>query len=105
MSFKESDKGKFALLHKRELITICDSHSACYILGDNKYTDGLYLVQEIGHDYEEDLGFHGCVFVRWSLEESLTNRIEESFFGEIWMSLKNFVTFCYTRLKYNFGVV
>ncbi len=64
MSFKESDKGKFALLHKRELITICDSHSACCILGDKRYTDGLYSVQEIGYDYEEDLGFQGCVFVR-----------------------------------------
>ncbi len=56
MSFKESDKGKFALLHKRELITICDSHSACCILGDKRYTAGLYSVQEIGYDYEKDLG-------------------------------------------------
>ncbi len=58
------DKGKFALSRKGKLVQICDSHSACCILGDKDYADGLYSVQEIGYDFEEDLGFQGCVFLR-----------------------------------------
>ncbi len=57
MSFKERDTGKFALLRNSELVEILASHSECCILGDKKYADGVYSVQEIMGDFEDDLGF------------------------------------------------
>ncbi len=59
MSFKESDTGKFALLHDCKLVALLDSHDACCISGDKKYADGLYSVQEIMGDFEDDIGFMG----------------------------------------------
>ena len=59
ISFKDSDTGKFALLRDCELVMLLDSYSACCILGDKKYADGLYSVQEIMGGFEDDLGFMG----------------------------------------------
>ncbi len=64
MSFDESEQGKFALLRKGKLVKICDAHSECLILGNEKFADRLYSVQEIGYDPKEDLGFMGSVFLR-----------------------------------------
>ncbi len=61
MSFDKREQGKYALLRKGKLVKICDIHSECCILGNEKFADGLYSVQEIGYNYEEDLGFVGCV--------------------------------------------
>ncbi len=64
ISFKESDTGKFALLRKGKLVKICDAHSECLILGNEKFADRLYSVQGIGYYPKEDLGFMGSVFLR-----------------------------------------
>ncbi len=54
---KMSDKGKFALLRKCKLVTILDTHKECHELGRKKHTYGLYSIQEIFSDFEEDLGY------------------------------------------------
>ncbi len=56
---KMSDKGKFALLRKCKLVAILDTHKECHELGRKKHADGLYSIQEIFPDFEEDLGYMG----------------------------------------------
>ncbi len=54
---KMSDKGKFALLHKCKLVSILNTHKECRELGHKEFSDGLYSIQEIFPDFEEDLGY------------------------------------------------
>ena len=56
---KMSDKGKFALLRKCKLVAILDTHKECRELGRKEFSDGLYSIQEIFPDFEENLGYMG----------------------------------------------
>ena len=56
---KMSDKGKFALLRKCKLVAILNTHKECRELGRKEFFDGLYSIQEIFPDFEEDLGYMG----------------------------------------------
>ncbi len=56
---KMSDKGKFALLRKCKLVAILNTHKECRKLGHKEFSDGLYSIQEIFPDFEEDLGYRG----------------------------------------------
>ena len=57
--FKMNDKGRFALLRKCELVEILDTHKECRKMGDEKFSDGLYSIQEILPDSVENLGYMG----------------------------------------------
>ena len=58
MSFKESDKGKFALLRDCKVVAILDTHKECRVMGPEKFADGLYSIQEIMPKMEY-VGFMG----------------------------------------------
>ncbi len=46
MSFKESNKGKFALLRDCKVVAILDTHKECRVMRPKKFTDSLYSIQE-----------------------------------------------------------
>ena len=59
MSFKESDKGKFALLRDCKVVAILDTHKECRVMVPKKFADGLYSIQEImpKMEYVEFMGY------------------------------------------------
>lgn len=56
-SLMETEKGKFALLHRSELVDVFESSIAAYIAGLEKFGENSYSVQEVT-DELDSLGFY-----------------------------------------------
>ena len=57
LSFEAHQKGQSALLKGRELIAVLETRQDALTMGESKYPDGVYSIQEISADIV-DLGFH-----------------------------------------------
>lgn len=53
-------RGKFALMHERELVGVFDTAGDAYLAGQKMYIEHPFSVQEI-IDIPADLGFHSHV--------------------------------------------